>query len=51
MSLLTMCSFTQRIITSMKFSFQFLYSLGPTHARKIGTKVILVAHNNIYIVA
>ena len=33
--LLTTNNFTQQIITSMKFSFEFLYSFGPTHARKI----------------
>jgi len=33
--LLTISNFTQQIITSMKFSFQFPYSFGPTHARKI----------------
>ena len=27
----------------MKFSFEFLYSLGPTHARKIETEMILAA--------
>jgi len=29
--------------TSMKFSFEFLYSFGPTHARKIETEMILTA--------
>jgi len=33
----------------MKFSFEFLYSFGPTHARKIKTEMILAAFNNIYI--
>jgi len=50
MSLLIMNNFTQQIITSMKFSFEFLYSFGPTHARKIETEVILTAFNNIYII-
>ena len=49
MSLLTMSNFTQQIITSIKFSFEFLYSFGPTHARKIETEVILAAFNNICI--
>jgi len=48
MPLLTMRNFTQQIITSMKFSFEFLYSFGPTHARKIETEVILAALNNIW---
>jgi len=26
---------TQQIITSMKFSLEFLYSFGPNHTRKI----------------
>ena len=30
----------------MKFSFEFLYSFGPTHARKIETEMILTAFNN-----
>jgi len=29
----------------MKFSFEFLYSFGPTHARKIETEMILTAFN------
>ena len=29
--LLTTSNFTQQIITSMKFIFEFLYSFGPTH--------------------
>ena len=33
----------------MKFSFEFLYSFGPTHARKIEAEMILAAFNNIYI--
>jgi len=33
----------------MKFSFEFLYSFGPTHARKVETEMILAAFNNIYI--
>ena len=33
----------------MKFSFEFLYSFGPTHTRKIETEMILAAFNNIYI--
>jgi len=33
----------------MKFSFEFLYSFGPTHTRKIETEVYLTAFNNIYI--
>jgi len=41
MSLLTLSNFTLQIITSMKFSFKFLYSFGPTHAKKIETEVIL----------
>ena len=45
-----MNNFTRQIITSMKFSFEFLYSFGPTHARKIETEVILTAFNNIYII-
>jgi len=48
MPLLTMRNFRQQIITSMKFSFEFLYSFGPTHARKIETEVILAALNNIW---
>ena len=31
----------------MKFSFEFLYSFGPTHAKKIETEMILTAFNNI----
>jgi len=31
----------------MKFSFEFLYSFGPTHARKIETEMNLTAFNNI----
>jgi len=49
MSLLTISNFTQQIITSMKFSFEFLYSFGPTHVRKIETEMIMAAYNNIYI--
>ena len=49
MSLLTVNNFTQQIITNMKFSFEFLYSFGPTHARKIETEVFLAAFNTIYI--
>ena len=48
-SLLTVCNFTQQIITIMKFSFEFLYSFGPTYARKIETELILAAFNNICI--
>ena len=33
----------------MKFSFEFLQSFGPTHARKIETEMILTTFNNIYI--
>ena len=33
----------------MKFSSEFLYSFGPTHARKVETEMILTAFNNIYI--
>jgi len=33
----------------MKFSFEFLYSFGPSRARKIETEMILAAFNNIYI--
>jgi len=40
MPLLTVSSFT-----STKFSFEFLYSFGPTHARKIETEVIFAAFN------
>ena len=29
----------------MKFNFEFLYSLGPTHARKIETEMISAAFN------
>jgi len=47
--LLTISEFTQQIITSMKFSFEFLYSFGPTQARKIEIEMILAAFNNIYI--
>ena len=36
--LLTIGNFAQQIITSMKFSFEFLYSFGPTDARKIDAK-------------
>ena len=32
----------------MKFSFEFLYSFGPTHSRKIENEMILTAFNNIY---
>ena len=32
----------------MKFTFEFLYSFGPTHARKIDTEMISAAFNNIY---
>ena len=46
MSLLTMSNFTQQIITSMKFIFEFLYSFRPTHARKIETEVSLAAFNS-----
>ena len=49
MTLLAVGHFTQQIITSMKFTFEFLYSFGPTHAKKIETKMILAAFNNIYI--
>jgi len=49
MPLLTIGNLTQQIITGMKFSFEFLYSFRPTHARKIETKMILAAFNNIYI--
>jgi len=49
MPLLTISEFTQQIITSMKFSFEFLYSFGPTQARKIEIEMILAAFNNIYI--
>jgi len=49
MSLLTVNNFTQQIITNMKFNFEFLYSFGPTHARKIETEVFLAAFNTIYI--
>jgi len=45
MSLLTLSTFTQQI----KFSFEFLYSFGPTHAGKIETEMILAAFNNICI--
>jgi len=31
----------------MKFSFEFLYSFGPNHAKKIETEMILTAFNNI----
>ena len=43
--LLTINNFTQQIklITSMKFSFEFLYLFGPTHSRKIETEMILAA--------
>jgi len=44
-----MSNFTQLIITGMKFSFEFLYSFGPTAARKIETEMILAAFNNSYI--
>jgi len=47
--LLTTSNFTQQIITSMKFIFEFLYSFGPTHTRKIETEMILAEFNNIYI--
>jgi len=33
----------------MKFSFEFLYSFGPNHTKKIETEMILAAFNNIYI--
>jgi len=49
MPLLAVGNFTQQIITSMKFTFEFLYSFGPTHARKNETKMILAAFKNIYI--
>ena len=44
-----MSNFTQQIIASIKYSFEFLYSFGPTHARKIETKMIWAAFNNICI--
>jgi len=47
--LLTISNFTQQIITSMNLGFEFLYSFGPTPARKIETEMILAAFNNIYI--
>jgi len=34
----------------MKFSFEFLYSFGPTHARKIETEMILAAFTDINII-
>jgi len=37
MPLLTMSNFTQQIIATTKLSFEFLYSFGPTHTRKIET--------------
>jgi len=45
MPLLTLITFTQQI----KFSFEFLYSFGPTYAGKIETEMILAAFNNICI--
>jgi len=48
-SLLTMSNFAQQIIANMKFSFEFLYSFGPTHARKIEIEMISTAFSNIYI--
>ena len=47
--LLTISNFTQQIITSMNLGFEFLYSFGPTPARRIETEMILAAFNNIYI--
>ena len=41
------CQLRLRIITSVKYSFEFLYSFGPTHARNIETEMILAASNNI----
>jgi len=41
MPLLTMSNFTQQIITSLKFIFQFLNSFGPIHAREIETEMIV----------
>jgi len=37
----------------MNFSFEFLYSFGPTHARKFETEteMILTAFNNTYTVS
>jgi len=49
MPLLTMSSFTQQIITSVKSSFEFLCLFGPTHARNIETEMIFEAFNNICI--
>jgi len=49
MPLLTMNNFTQQIITSKEFSFEFLYSFWPNHARKLKTEMLLAALNNIYI--
>jgi len=33
----------------MTFIFEFLYSFGPNHTKKIKTEMILAAFNNIYI--
>ena len=49
-AIIKMSNFTQQIITSMKYSFKFLYSFGPTHASKIETEMILAAFNSIYII-
>ena len=49
MSLLTVNNFTQQIITSKEFSFEFIYSFRPNHARKLETEMLLASLNNIYI--
>ena len=48
MPLLKMNNFTQQVITSKEFSFEFLYSFRPNHARKLETEMLLAALN-IYI--
>jgi len=45
-----MNNFTQQIITSKEFSFEFLYPFRPNHARKLETEMPLAALNNIYII-
>ena len=38
-----------RSTCASNFSFKFLYSFRPNHARKLGTQMLLAALNNIYI--
>ena len=47
MPFLASSNFAEHISTSIEFNFEFLYSFGLSHARKIETKMILPAFNNI----